>query len=217
MSKYFPPTYGSDQFHCPYCHVYASQYWTEIFSPAKLPSNYQTQPILIEEHRVTLSYCSHCYEPTLWIDKKIIYPLIGMFPLANEDLPDDVKEIYNEAASVANQSCRAACALLRLALQMLLEQLGRSGNINDDIKNLVKKGLNLQIQQALDIVRVTGNHAVHPGEIVFDDTTNVQVLFDLLNIIADVFITQPKRTQKLYDNLPETDKEKIAKRDGKTK
>ena len=100
---------------------------------------------------------------------------------------------------------------------MLLEHLGTTGNLNTNIKNLVKAGLDPQIQQALDIVRVTGNHAVHPGEIVFDDTTNVQTLFDLVNIISETFITQQKRIQKLYDNLPEKDKKSIEDRDSQTK
>ena len=106
--------------------------------------------------------------------------------------------------------------MLRLAIQIFLERSGGTGNLNTDIKNLVKEGLNQQIQQALDVVRVTGNHAVHPGKIVFDDTTDVQALFSLINVIAGVLITQPKQIQEIYDNLPEKDKKKIAKRDGKT-
>ena len=99
---------------------------------------------------------------------------------------------------------------------MLFKHLGKTGNINEEIKHLVKEGLDIQIQQALGIVRVTGNHAVHPGEIVFDDTTDVQALFNLVNVIAEDFITRPKRIQKLYDDLPKKDKENIKKRDSKT-
>ena len=166
---------------------------------------------------VETSICSHCGNPTFWLNEKIIYPPSRAAPPANSDLPDIVKKTYEEAASIASQSSRAASALLRLALQMLLEHLGTTGNLNTNIKNLVKAGLDPQIQQALDIVRVTGNHAVHPGEIVFDDTTNVQTLFDLVNIISETFITQQKRIQKLYDNLPEKDKKSIEDRDSQTK
>ena len=78
------------------------------------------------------------------------------------------------------------------------------------------KGLNPQIQQALDIVRVTGNHAVHPGEIDFNDTTDVQTLFELINAIADTLITQPKRIKAMFNRLPQKDKESIKKRDKRT-
>ncbi|MCY3681983.1 MAG: DUF4145 domain-containing protein [Gemmatimonadetes bacterium] len=126
--------------------------------------------------------------------------------------------MYNEAADIANLSPRAACALLRLAIQMLLKQLGEKGdNINEDIKNLVTKRLDPQIQQALDIVRVTGNHAVHPGEIDFNDTTDVQTLFELINVIADTLITRPKRIDAMFNRLPENDRKAIEKRDKKTK
>ena len=137
-----------------------------------------------------------------------------MSPPANSDLPDSVKEIYEEAASIANQSPRAACALLRLAIEMLLKDLGEAGTINDGIKNLVKKGLDERIQQALDIVRVTGNNAVHPGEIDFNDSTDVQMLFGLINLIADALITQPKQVAEMYNRLPETAREGIKKRNG---
>ncbi|MXZ48450.1 MAG: DUF4145 domain-containing protein, partial [Candidatus Dadabacteria bacterium] len=112
-------------------------------------------------------------------------------------------------------SPRAACALLRLAIEMLLKQLGGTGNLNENIKNLVEKGLNPKIQQSLDIVRVTGNNAIHPGKIDSSETANVRVLFDLVNVIAESLITQPNRIQEIYSSLPEGSKEAIEKRDEK--
>jgi len=39
-------------------------------------------------------------------------------------------------------------------------------------------------------------------------------LFELINIIADAMITQPKEIDKLFDGLPPGKKEAIQKRDG---
>jgi hypothetical protein len=94
-------------------------------------------------------------------------------------------------------------------------QLGEKGeNPNTDIGNLVRKGLPVQIQQALDIVRVIGNNAVHPGQIdLKDDQRTAFILFQLINRIADDRLTQPKLTQALYDSLPQTARDAIEKRD----
>lgn len=224
MSKYFPPKYGSTHFSCPYCAVHARQRWGKPFNVDSLIVDRQEPlkwwmlvPIVIDKTEVETSRCSHCENPTLWLSEKIIYPVVSTFPPANGDLPTDVKEVYEEAANIANQSPRAACALLRLALEMLLKSLGETGSINDSIGNLVKKGLDERVQQSLDIVRVTGNEAVHPGVIDFSDETDVEMLFGLINVIAESLISQPKRIQNLYDNLPEKAREAIEKRDGKTK
>ena len=163
-----------------------------------------------------VSKCSYCSRPTFWLSEKIIYPPGHVFPPANSDLHDDVKEVYNEAAAIAEQSPRAACALLRLAIEILLKQLGETGSINESIKNLVEKGLDPKIQQSLDIVRVTGNNAVHPGKIGPGDIADVRTLFELINVIAEALITQPKRIQGIYNNLPEKNMQIIEKRDGKT-
>ena len=99
---------------------------------------------------------------------------------------------------------------------MLCQELGEKGtNINDDIKNLVAKGLPDIVQQSLDIVRVTGNNAVHPGQIDTDDLEVVNKLFDLLNIIVEYMIALPKRVSGLYAALPNNAIESIKKRDGK--
>ena len=246
MSEYFPPKYGSTAFNCPHCRAYAQQTWDDCLLKANEDTaEYSAgtfRHIKTGDNEVKVSLCSHCKELTFWlvalkilplelsaaahmagIDTrpklvaKIMYPTTPTSPPANDGLDDNIKKNYNEAAEIANRSPRAACALLRLAIQMLLKQLGETGdNINNDIKNLVAKELDPKIQQALDIVRVTGNHAVHPGEIYFDDTTDVQALFDLINLIADTLITQPKQIEAMYKRLPQKDKESIKKRDKRT-
>ena len=122
---------------------------------------------------------------------------------------------YNEAANIINDSPRAAAALLRLALQKLCKDLGESGNnINDDIKELVKKGLNPLIQKAFDAIRITGNNAVHPGEIDLDmEIERVYKMFELINFIADKMITEPKELEILYSTLPAPSLAAVEKRD----
>ena len=106
---------------------------------------------------------------------------------------------------------------MRLSIQKLCKELGEKGkNINDDIGELVKKGLPIKIQQALDYVRVIGNNSVHPGQIdLRDDKETAINLFILINLIAEVMITQPKEVDKLYNSLPQEQKDAIAKRDSK--
>ena len=77
---------------------------------------------ILTGHPVCVSLCAKCENATLWLDEKIIYPTARMGPPANSDLPDNVKEIYEEASAIARLSTRAACALLRLAIEMLLKR-----------------------------------------------------------------------------------------------
>jgi hypothetical protein len=149
--------------------------------------------------------------------KTIIYPISSIAPLPSEDMPPDVKVDYIEARNVVNNSPRGASALLRLALQKLMPHLGEKGsNLDTDIGNLVKKGLPVTIQQALDCVRVIGNNAVHPGELdLKDDIETSSALFGLLNTIIEMMITKPKEISALYEKIPKGAKEAIIKRDGK--
>ena len=146
----------------------------------------------------------------------MVYPDIGTAPQPNPDMPDSVKDIYREAASISAKSPRGAAALLRLAIQVLCKELGEKGeNINEDIATLVKKGLPERVQQALDIVRVTGNNAVHPGQIGVDDPNVVGNLFELINVIVEYTISMPNRISTLYSALPQGAADQIKKRDNK--
>lgn len=88
--------------------------------------------------------------------------------------------------------------------------------INEDIKELVKLGLPAKVQKALDIVRITGNNAVHSiKEIDINDNPEIAYkLFEMLNFIVQEMITRPKEIEKLFENnIPEGAKEAIKKRD----
>jgi hypothetical protein len=204
---YTPPTYQRDAFHCPYCLAYAKQRWSGIYLKD------------LAEHlgNSMMAICSHCSEITIWVSGQLVYPdATGIAP-PNPDLPETIQADYKEAANIVNRSPRGAAALLRLCIQKLCQQLGEPGrNINDDIASLVKKGLNSKIQKALDVVRVVGNNAVHPGELdLKDDKETAVQLFRLINLIAEKMITEPKEIDGVYDALvPESAKDQIKKRDG---
>ena len=164
-----------------------------------------------------IATCESCGKFSLWVDEEMVFPKEFPVEPPNADLNENIKALYNEASRIFLDSPKGSTAMLRLALQMLLKQIGKDGeNINNDIKELVENGLSSKIQKALDLLRVVGNNAVHPGQINLDDNDEVALkLFKILNIIADEMITKPKEIDTLYEEVvPDETKEHINKRDG---
>lgn len=210
---YTPPKRYTDAFHCPYCQVYALQRWWSV--SRYLNSGGGTYNV--EDYQICI--CDSCHKTSMWLKEKMVVPDSSAAPPPSQDMPDDVKEDYNEARSVLSRSPRSSSALLRLAVQKLCIDLGGTGkNLNEDIGTLVKKGLPLQVQQALDVLRVIGNNQVHPGILdVRDDPETAAALFGLINMIVEVMITQPTHVQALFNKLPGTAQQQIQRRDaGKT-
>lgn len=165
-----------------------------------------------------LSVCGECDDVGIWKGDNLLWPAELEAPPANADLPDALRRDYQEAAEILPLSPRGAAALLRLCLQKLCGELlkdeGGGKHIDTDIKTLVAKGLDIRIQRALDIVRVIGNEAVHPGTMdLSDDRATAEELFRLLNLIVDVMITQPRNIEEMYGTLPETKRKAIEQRD----
>jgi hypothetical protein len=215
--SHIPPTFNKVSFHCPTCGVLAEQTWSTQLSGHyvyRKPNGVQAGDNYSLAGFAS-SKCGHCNTFSVWKDGTMVFPTTGTVDHANSDLPADIQSLYNEARDIVNRSPRGAAALLRLAVQKLCGHLGEKGkNINDDIESLVKNGLPIPVQQALDIVRVTGNHAVHPGTINFDDQAeNAYALFGLVNFISNHFITNPKNVAAFYSKLPEKDRQNIEKRD----
>jgi hypothetical protein len=134
-------------------------------------------------------------------------------------MPDEVKKDYEEARLVFTASHRSAAALLRLGLQKLCEGLvGKKGGINDLIGILVSKGMPIQIQRALDAIRIIGNGAVHPGELNVDDKPEmIMPLFGLVNLIVETQIAQPAAIDEMYLSLPEGALAAVERRDASKK
>ncbi|MDR6635098.1 hypothetical protein J2X72_003910 [Phyllobacterium sp. 1468] len=166
---------------------------------------------------VHASKCHNCGDIALWLHDCLMWPTSHDAPLPNPDLPPDVRADYEEAGTILNLSPRGAAALLRLAVQKLCAHLDEKGNnIDEDIASLVKKGLDVRVQKALDIVRVVGNNAVHPGLIdLKDDRATAEKLFGLINMVADIMITQPKHLDGMFNGLPEKNLKAIERRDAK--
>jgi hypothetical protein len=72
------------------------------------------------------------------------------------------------------------------------------------------------VQKSLDALRITGNNAVHPGEINLEEKPEkVLKLFELLNFIANKMITEPREIENFYTGLPEGALDAVKRRDGK--
>ncbi len=213
MAKiYVQPSKELVKYTCPHCNTLSQmEKGTHQFDSDFFNTGIGT----IVHNKLTIHRCQCCGKKILWIDDNYIYPDI-VPEEANPDMPDSVKQLYNEAALIANKSPRAACALLRLAIDRLCNELGeKDSSIDKNIGALVKRGLSPEVQQALDIVRVVGNKAVHPGQIVFDvdNVETATVLMSLLNMIVTRMITEPQKIGSLFESLPESVKKSIEKRD----
>ena len=196
----------------------STAFWAEqmlkgdIFTEKKSSSQY-----VWDVNNLYLSQCYNCDKYAVWRKDNLLYPTLKAGALPNNDLDKDIIQDFEEARGIINNSPRGAAALLRLCIQKLCKQLGEKGkNIDNDIASLVSKGLNPLIVKTLDIVRVIGNEAVHPGVIdLKDDRDTALKLFGLVNSIADQMITHPKNIQEMYDNIPPEKREAAEKRNEK--
>lgn len=166
-------------------------------------------------HNVWLSKCYSCKKLSIWVHDRLIFPSVRQGEEPNADLPEELRADFEEARAVLDLSPRAAAALLRLCIEKLCQKVGDpKKGIDQNIAYLVKNGLDVRIQQALDVVRVIGNEAVHPGQVDLRDNRETALkLFALVNMISHHLITQPKQIKELYDGLPPSKLDAIARRD----
>lgn len=213
MVKYVSPKLGLRSFTCTNCNVLSQQVWSYRMSYALYELG-GSEPVPLQR-----CYCVSCEAVSFWSKEtgSMIMPKVSIGPLPHQDLPEDAASDYMEARAVASDSPRSAAALLRLCIQKLLKTLGGEGkNIDTDIGKLVGKGLPPQVRDALDICRVVGNNAVHPGELnVGDDPELVSQLFELINFIVSQTIEREKALTSMLEKLPQGAREAMEKRNAK--
>lgn len=217
VKDFNPPQYGSEGFDCPHCLSFSQQDWYGVVNDFKhggyeledyLPKRYDDDNSINDfsiDNLLAISQCYKCKNVALWINGLIVFPTTILAPLPNPDMPEDVKSIYMEARSVSAISPRSATALLRLAIEKLLPQVGaKKAKIDSMIGELVGNGLPIEVERALDSLRVIGNEAVHPGTIDLDDIQDISLaLFKLLNIVVDRMITERNKINEMYSLIPE--------------
>jgi hypothetical protein len=206
------PRFHGDVFTCLHCGVVAQMHWEDLMTWS-YGSGRSTQ--------WALCTCLHCKLESIWrtsVNGRVpglVYPIAVHAPSIHEDLPQACRDDFEEARQICGVSHRGAAALLRLCLQKLLGEIGGTGkHIDNDIKALVKNGLDPHVQQALDVIRVTGNNAVHPLDMSPEDLESyVPVMFEMINMIVEERIARPRKIAERFAGLPEKARQAIERRD----
>ena len=214
--KYYPPEYRKKEFNCAHCGVFARQEWDAELTAALSNGNSGFYANKKLPGFISVSLCAHCKKYTIWVEENMIYPASMTVEDPNVDMPEPAKKLYKESAQILSISPRASAALLRLALQEILNEVvedGNKNNINTNIGKLAKQ-VDGSTKKALDIIRVFGNNEAHPGEITIDEEP-VKHMYKLLNIVVQKLISDKKKVDELYEDLPDTIKSSIENRDSK--
>ena len=184
------PAFQKESFACPHCQIVARQTWKKLYRDT------------LQEFECAT--CHSCDYISIWVNKNMVYPLGGTAPAPDPDMPDKIKEIFEEARKISSISPRASLGLLRLCVEMLAEELGeKNGSLHTKIENLAKN-FPRDVKEALEVTRITGNNALHGGQISIDDDDHnmAQLLFEIVNIIVHRMISEPKQIAKAAEKAP---------------
>jgi hypothetical protein len=218
------PAHERGTFYCPHCGKAAQQNW----APRLVGENAIGSRAKFTLSGHSVAQCQVCNRPSIWVtyaekdadgdiqrETSMVYPSPTLATGPTEGMPKSVRELYEEARSISGKSPRAACALLRVALEHLTLELKAEGKTLDArIGSLVKRGLPSNVQKACDATRVCGNEAVHPEQLVLEDTeVQARILFWCVNYVTETLITGQGQLEKLYDALPESKRKAVEKRD----
>lgn len=135
-----------------------------------------------------------------------IYPrtsTIEWFP--NDDMSEEQKQLFNEAKDIFDISPKAAGALLRSVIERILRdkfpEYSESflGTILG--KDKVKNELGSELILLCNACKLIGNDAAHSSLIIYEDESKqeVELLFRLINAIAEKLLSQPREYKELLD------------------
>lgn len=200
------PEYERRDFRCPHCSVHALQSWYDLTHGRGT------------KYCVKTTNCQSCGGHTLWNDGRLVYPAVLVGPPPAADMSDEVRKVYEEARAIAAASPRAAAALLRVCVEMVVNELvPGDAKLFNKIGVLVQRRLDPTTQKMLDSVRWYGNDGgAHPGEIDLKEQPEVvSKLMFCVNRIVVQMVTWPREADELYDSVPENKRKGIENRDRK--
>ena len=154
------------------------------------------------EH-VCLWRCPGCGRLCLEVDGRIAYPM-GSSVEPNQHMPADAQAVFREAQRIINASPRAACAMLRVCVERMVNAKMPKG------KSLAEKteALNLPVnmRKLANACRLVGNDAVHSNVIDFsvgsEEATAVsEALTRFSNRLADELFGMQEEADALEERI----------------
>ena len=231
---YIQPEFERNRFTCPTCGTLSQMIWLELFNPWEHDAVNAENWELLEDYRfhaavcvadgcvsIWLRYPEHTEEGLVRRRTEMAYPPASHGPKPNPDMPESAKKLYLEAGNVLPGSTRAAAALLRMCTEDIIKFLATKQDkekVLDERTSLYRRVEFLrehdklwpaeEIDDALDLLRVIGNDAVHspePREIRGDDDTRqvARSLFMLVDMITEQLITRRRRARSLKKLIEE--------------
>jgi hypothetical protein len=125
--------------------------FVERLKKNELTYEYQKHPhpLKVKMANLHISNCHSCNGFSLWVGGLLV------FPTRIDKTPELVEEDLEEAAAILNKFPRGATALMRVCIQKLVPLLEDNGKeLNQRVSSLVRKGLEMEIQQAMDVLQV---------------------------------------------------------------
>src|ERR1700719_257354 len=176
-----------------------------------LAYEYQEQPrnLKVKLLNLHVSRCYNCKGFTVWVRDRLVFSVRGDeppdvvevdFQEAAEDVQhadehvqdnaEDVEEVsedFEEAAAILNKYPRAAAALIRICIQNMMPLLKQTGkNLDENISSLLRKGLEVQIQQAMDVLQVIRRNPGQESHVDLRDETAIATrVFESLKEILE--------------------------------
>lgn len=135
------------------------------------------------------------------VQERVIYPLTSSRPDLPQDVPEPLRSLYREAASIENLSPNGSAFLSRRILEQVLRD--RLAKPRELLKNLIDAFLETEkpgpdLHQLMEDVREFGNIAGHPaqdaqGQWTTVDREEATYTLDVVAEFLDFIFVRPKR------------------------
>ncbi len=156
-----------------------------------------------------ITQCCSCGELVFWENEEIQYPVrSGIAPA--KDMPEDAKEVFNEAQAIIGLSPRAACALLRVCLEKIVDCYGENEHVEGFKKSdkLYKKietiGISPAFQRICKACRIAGNEHAHSGEIDLSGEDSFEIaeaMSRMINSLVNTWIAPIRESEEVLRKL----------------
>ncbi len=229
-TNYYIEQHLKEEFECPHCEESGKQSWFTIKQkPWEDPKVY---PLLLEtsswsqvsdisfdmdnscdmdkffesltKWEFEISTCDSCMEYIIWINERPVLRDPKIIPLPHESMPDNVKQLYNEARNLFFDSHIAANILLRLALKELIQYIERNKLIHCNSDEL-SINLDASLSHTLKSLGILEDE--EPFSSFFNNKEVIKVdevtlsIFDVVNLIVEGNIYPGQKAKEINKKL----------------